>query len=224
MYRAISYRHSVSTERGERLLHELPVDHDPAEAGLGEEVLEPGEPEAGRLAQAAEEVRAREPRPAEGRTCGLLLPELPAQSHAFRLLLLVQARLIWWRAPEVKAMFSQLRLGAAVRRGLDLDDVPGLAARVLSGAGLPLIRAPAAWRPISEWMRKAKSRADAPDGQRNDPPLGREDVDLFGDEVDLEVLEEFLGVLLLARRARPSPAATAAGVSSRTRPCGSSSL
>ena len=69
---------------------------------------------------------------------------------------------------------------------------------VLSGGGFPLIFAAAAWRPISEWMRKAKSRAEAPARERNDPALGREDVDLLGDEVDLEVLQEFAGVLLVA--------------------------
>ena len=93
-------------------------------------------------------------------------------------------------------MASQLRLGALSGLGHDLDDVARLQDRLERGR-LAVDPDPGAVEPDLGVDAEGEIEGRGARRQGDDLPLGREDVDLLRDEVDLEVLEEFLGVFLL---------------------------
>ena len=80
-------------------------------------------------------------------------------------------RLIWWRADDVKALFNQL-LEGYFSGDVTISTMSPVFKIVLRGDAFPLILALALWSPISVWIRKAKSRAEAPAGREMTLPFG----------------------------------------------------
>jgi len=126
----------------------------------------------------------------------LALPDLAAQGHARR------------PAPEVEPALEVL--AGARRRGgrqhgpvrgpvggrQDLDDVARLE-RGLERSGRAVDPGPGRVKPDLRMDLEGEIEGRGPERQVNDLALGREDVDLLGDEVCLEAPQELLRVLLL---------------------------